>query len=225
MTAQALMTRMCAHDQELVIFPLLKRNTQMSPGGNKPMEQATLNDVLRQAEAGNPDAFAELYRRFYRRVLGLCRFLLNSSGEAEDAASEVFTRLRSAMKAYDSALPFPAWLLSVASHHCLDRLRRRYVEGRIFEPVELGAAERAGVEPSPLEEVLSGEQKETVRAALAELPDRYRIPLALRYYEDLSYGQMALALGVTRGHVGTLLFRAKKELRGRLKKARAEGFK
>ena len=108
------------------------------------MEEATLREVVRQARAGERAALADLYRLFYRRVLGLCRYLLGSSAEAEDAASEIFARLPQAMTSYDSTLPFPRWLFSVTSHYCLDLLRRRRREQLILEPHEAEAIEAAG---------------------------------------------------------------------------------
>ena len=56
-------------------------------------------------------------------------------------------------------------------------------------------------------------ERDTLRAAIEELPDRYRVPIVLRYYADLDYGEVAETLGVSRGQVATLLFRARQRLR------------
>jgi RNA polymerase sigma-70 factor (ECF subfamily) len=187
------------------------------------MEEAKLREVLRQARAGDGTALADLYQRFHRRILGLCRYLLGSVSEAEDAAGEIFARLPKAMKSYDNTLPFPRWVLSVTSHYCLDLLRRRRREQRIFEPREPDGPEPAAAGPSPLEALLFGERRDAVRAVISRLPERYRLPLVLRYYNELSYDQIAAALGLTRSHVGIAIFRAKQELRRALMPARAEG--
>ena len=187
------------------------------------MEEATLREVVRQARAGERAALADLYHWFWLRVLGLCRYLLGSKAEAEDAASEIFARLPKAMKSYDSTLPFPQWLFSVTSHYCLDRLRRRRLEQRIFEPREAETTEAAAAHPSPLEALLFHERKDAVRAAIRRLPERYRLPLVLRYYNELSYDEIAARLGLSRAYVGIAIFRAKQELRRWLASARAEG--
>jgi len=187
------------------------------------MEEAILGEVLRQARAGERSAFAHLYRCFHPRVLGLCRYLLGSKAEAEDAASEIFARLPDAMKSYDRTLPFPRWLISVAGHYCLDLLRRRRREQRIFEPREAERAEPAVAAPSPLDAVLLRERKDAVRAAITRLPEHYRVPMVLRYYSELSYDEIAVRLGLSRSHVGIAIFRAKQELRRALMTARAEG--
>lgn len=157
---------------------------------------------------------AELYREHHSRVLGLCRYLLGSPEEAEDAASEVFLRLPHAMRTYDPSQPFSRWLSSVTSHYCVDLLRRRQSEMRLMEPENPAAPEPAAQSATPLEELLSAEERESVREAIAALPEHYRLPLVMRYFNDLDYSEISATLGLTRGHVATLIFRAKAELRG-----------
>ncbi len=187
------------------------------------MDEATLRVVLQRAGADDADALTELYRQFYPRVLGLCRYLLGSEEEAEDAASEVFARLQKAMRTYDSSLPFPRWLLSITSHYCVDLLRERGAEQRLFEPAEAEGPEPAAAKPSPLTELLATEERDAVRAAIAAMPERYRVPLVLRYFSDLSYDEIATNLRLTRSNVAILIFRAKKELRRALARVRKEG--
>jgi RNA polymerase sigma-70 factor (ECF subfamily) len=176
------------------------------------MDEATLQAVARRAQAGEPEASAELYRHFYRRVFGLCRRLLGSAQAAEDASAEVFLRVQRAMSTYDTRLSFSGWLLSIASHYCLDQLRDRRAEQRVFESHAAERDEPAAPAPSPLAELLATERSAAVRAALEALPERTRLVVALRYHGGFSYDQIAAALGLNRNHVATLLWRAKKEL-------------
>ncbi len=185
------------------------------------MDDATLSTLVKRAGAADGEALAALYRHFHRRVFGLCRFLLGSESEAEDAASEVFARLPRAMNSYDSSQPFPRWLMSVTSHYCLDLLRKRKVEQRVFEPTKADALEPAWEGPSPLQQALSAKARDEVRSAVAALPERYRLPLTLRYYNDLSYDEIAATLDLARTNVATLLFRAKQELRRALARPRS----
>jgi RNA polymerase sigma-70 factor, ECF subfamily len=177
------------------------------------LDDATVGALVKRAGAADTEAVAALYRRFHHRVFGLCRYLLGSESEAEDAAGEVFTRLPRAMNTYDTSLPFSRWLMSITSHYCVDLLRKRKVESRLFEPAEADAPEPASATPSPLQEVLTAESRDRVRRAVAALPDRYRLPLTLRYYNEMSYDEIAATLELTRAHVATLIFRAKQELR------------
>ena len=204
------------------IFQPLPRSTETKAGERGGMDQATLEAVLPRARAGDAAAFAEIYRAFSRRVFGLCRHLLGSAEAAEDATSEVFLRAQRAMNTYNSALPFPRWLLSIAGNYCIDQLRRRRLEARLFVPEEADLAEPAGRGPSPLAGVLTEEKQRAVRTAVEALPERYRAPLLLRYYADMSYEEIGASLRLPRSQVATLIFRAKKELRRKLAPAEKE---
>lgn len=186
------------------------------------LDDATLSALVKRAGGADKEALAALYRHFHRRVFGLCRYLLGSESEAEDAASEVFARLPRAMNSYDSSLPFSRWLMSITSHHCVDLLRKRKVENRLFEPAEADAPEPVSSTASPLQELLTAESRNTVRRAVAALPERYRLPLTLRYFNEMSYDEIAATLELTRPHVATLIFRAKQELRRALRLPRPE---
>jgi len=157
--------------------------------------------------------FAELYTAHYRQVRGLCRQLLGSADRAEDAAQEAFARAYRAFASYDPAQPFAGWVMSIARNYCLDLLRRRGKEVALFgsEAEEAAAAEAPGVDG--LGAALTQERATAVNAAVAKLPERYRVPLALAYYSDADYDDIAKTLGITRNHVGVLLCRAKQLLR------------
>jgi len=182
------------------------------------MDEATLKLLIQRADAKDAGALADLYREFRPRVFGLCRYMLGSREEAEDATSEIFARLQRAMKSYDASLPFPRWLLSITGHYCVDLLRKRRVEQRVFAPASPDLPEPSSTSASPLQELLSLEARETVQKAIETLGERYRLPLVLRYYNDLSYDEIAATLGLTRANVAVLIFRAKQELRAKLAK-------
>lgn len=180
--------------------------------------EPALPEVLERARLGEGEAFAELYRRLSPRVFGLCLHLLGSREDGEDATSEVFLKVRAALDRYDGSAPFMAWVIGIATYHCLDRLRRRSREARLFDPeADEGSAPAVGL--SPLAELLTEEERTALRRALAALPDRYRVPLALRYHAELSYADIATRLGLTREQVAINLFRAKQRLRRTLARA------
>ncbi len=158
-------------------------------------------------------AFAEAYTAHFRQVRGLCRQLLGTADRAEDAAQEAFIRAYRAYASYDPAQPFAAWIMKIARNHCLDVLRRRSTERALFgsEAEETALAEAPEVDG--LGAVLGAERAAAVNAAVAQLPERYRVPLSLAYYADSDYDEIATALGITRTHVGVLLCRAKQLLR------------
>lgn len=160
-------------------------------------------------EALEPDVIDETRRR----VFGLCRLLLGSAPQAEDATGEVFVKTQRAIDTYDPTMPFVAWALTIARNHCMDLLRRRKLEQRLFSGDEPSERALTSPSPSPLGELLEREERDRVRQALATLGERARTALVLRYYEELSYEEIGRTLGLTRQGVATLIFRAKRELR------------
>jgi RNA polymerase sigma-70 factor, ECF subfamily len=182
-----------------------------------------LSSITFNLPGSEAEAFAALYREFYPRVLGLCRYLLGSRDDAEDASSEVFLRLPKAMQRYDRNLPFGRWLSTVTGHYCLDLLRRRKVERRRFQHTDTKRPLPTNSASSPLDALIASEEEAKVRAAIARLPERYRAPLVLRYYHSLSYGEISDTLGLSQGTVKTRIFRAKKELQKALMREKLGG--
>src|SRR6187455_648410 len=91
--------------------------------------------MVEAVETGKPTDldFEVIYNTHYRRVLNLCRYLLNSPDKAEDAAHEAFMRAHAAMDSYNPAWPLSSWLLKITSNYCVDLLRRRTRERRILD--------------------------------------------------------------------------------------------
>ena len=179
------------------------------------MDEAQLETVLREAQMGNAVAFGQVYGEFSARVFGLCRKMLGSEAAAEDATSEVFERAYESLDSYDRTRPFDRWILTIASRHCLNRLRRDGLERKLFrdEPAELPEPPAAA---SPLSALEGKQQRQALLEAIDSLPENYRLPLVLKYYGDLSYDEIALQMDTTRNNVAVLLHRAKRELRTRV---------
>ena len=154
------------------------------------------------------DSLDSLYREFHPRVLAICRHVLGSSDQAEDAANDIFVRLPGALEAYDPAQPFKPWLSKVAGNYCIDLLRKRRSEQRVLQPAGPEAPEPAAPWNSPLHELLGQEEAAVMRDALISLPEHYFVPLVMRYYSDLSYDEIAEVLGTSRTRVAVLIFRA-----------------
>jgi len=174
-------------------------------------------DLVARVVLGDREAFAELYGAHAEPVARLCRRLLGSEQDAQDARSEVFLRAREGIASYDPRRAFRSWLLAIASHHCIDRLRRRALEGRLFEPADLAEDTLPEAGPTPLGSALLRERRDQLFAALDALAPRQRAPLVLRYFAELSYDEIAALLGVSTREVGVLLFRAKLRLREALR--------
>jgi RNA polymerase sigma-70 factor (ECF subfamily) len=177
------------------------------------MQTVELEAILRRARLGEQAALTELHRLFAPRVLGLCRHMLGRVEFAEDASNEIFLRLPQVIESFDGSIPFEHWLFKIAGNHCIDLLRKRTREQKLIVQTDVEALPVAISPTSPLNELLHSERVDAVRAAIEKLPSKYRAPLALRYYSDLSYDEIAEQLGMKRPQVATLIFRAKQELR------------
>jgi RNA polymerase sigma-70 factor, ECF subfamily len=132
--------------------------------------------------------------------------------DAEDATMEIFMKLRVKLIQYDQSRSFTAWLYKVAANHCWDMLRRRRVR-QDKETEDVTEIPLETPEPNQLEKLIEERSSEEVRRALDKLGLRARMALVMRYYSDMSYDEIADALGVRRAFVGVVLLRARHELR------------
>ncbi|MEM6708029.1 MAG: RNA polymerase sigma factor [Pseudomonadota bacterium] len=160
------------------------------------------------------------YREHYRRVRGLCAYLLGTEQDADDAAQEVFARGLKAFAKFRRGDDFTPWINTIARNHCVDRLRDRQRWARILSEAT-DADDLEDPAESPVGRLISAHTATAVEQALRSLPDPYRLSLVLAYYGDASYDDIAETLETTRNHVGVLLLRAKQRLRSALESQEA----
>ena len=161
---------------------------------------------------GDQDAFAELVYTYQDSVYNLCYRMLSDRTEAEDAAQETFLRAYLNLQRYDPARSFKTWVLSIASNHCIDRLRRRrMVWLSIDEPLPPNIT-LASDEPEPEEASLFKERSEAMQKLLDTLSPDYRAAVVLRYWYDYSYTEIADILDTTESAIKSRLFRARQML-------------
>ena len=183
-----------------------KPHRMSAPGTMEPTQ------VIARARAGDAEAWGELYRDYAPAIFRFCRRAMPTREDAEDATMEIFMKLRGKLNQYDSTRSFTAWLYRVAANHCWDILRRRRIrQDKETEDVENVPLEHP--EPRQLEKLIEERSAEEVRKALEKMGARARMALVMRYYSDMSYDEIADALGVRRAFVGVVLLRARHELR------------
>ena len=169
-------------------------------------------EVVARARAGDAEAWGQLYRDFAPAIFRFCRRALPTREDAEDATMDIFTKLKDILDQYDETRSFSAWLYRVSANHCWDILRRRKVrQDKETEDVDEVPLEHP--DPNQLDKLIEQRTSEEVRSALQKLGPRARMALVLRYYSDMSYDEIADALGVRRAFVGVVLLRARHELR------------
>ena len=177
-----------------------------APAKTEPVE------TIARARAGDAQAWGLLYQEYAPAIFRFCRRALPTREDAEDATMEVFMKIRGKLGQYDPSRSFSAWLYKVAANHCWDQLRRRKVrQDKETEDVETLPLEHP--DPNQLDRLIEERTSQEVRRALDKLSSRARMALVLRYYSDMSYDEIAEALGVRRAFVGVVLLRARHELR------------
>jgi RNA polymerase sigma-70 factor (ECF subfamily) len=151
----------------------------------------------------------EVFRRDYQQVVGVAARVLGSRDQAEDVAQDVFLSFsRSSVPAGDAR----GWLFVAAAHTALNLLRSGR---RRASREETAAATQDGVVSDVAEVVVTLEERSRVRAALAQLPRKQAMALVLRH-SGLSYADVAAALDMSPGSVGTTVRRAESALRKEL---------
>ena len=166
---------------------------------------------LKAAIHGDDEAYGYLVENYQQGVFNLCYRMLGNRQEAEDAAQEVFWRAYRALQRYDTSRPFQTWLLSIASHYCIDQQRkRRMILIDIDEPFEETFSDNNT--PTPEKVFTHSEQNRQVEALLDTLKPTDRAVIVLRYWHDMSEKEISEALNLSVSAVKSRLFRARKDL-------------
>jgi RNA polymerase sigma-70 factor, ECF subfamily len=163
---------------------------------------------LERARLGDQEAFGRLVTAYQGPVYNLAYRMLGNAGEAEDAAQETFVRLYTKLHTYRPDHKLSSWILSIASHYCIDRLRRR----RLGWP-SLDDEPFAEILPShdrgPEEALMRQEARSEVQDRVTRLAPSYRVPLILRYWYDLSCEEIADLMNLSVQAVKSRLHRAR----------------
>lgn len=186
------------------------------------------HDLVRRAQAGEEDAFAELMARHEQRVLRVARGLVPSEEDARDLVQEAFLRVFRHLSRFDFQFAFSTWLHRIVTNLGIDFLRKRRTAASLGqssdeEPSFELPDERA---PRPSEGLEKDEQRSEVLAVLDTLAPHFKSALILREFEGLSCPEIAEIVGAThvtvrwRLHRGRKLFLEEWERRERLRDSR-----
>lgn len=169
---------------------------------------------VKEAQAGDKEAFSKLVEAYQNPVYNLSYRMLGNAAEAEEAAQEAFLRAYTRLDRYNPEYKFSTWLLSIASHHCIDRLRkRRIVWLSLDDPLPAQfAPQLSSKKPGPESSAIMGEMEAQVQALLDSLQPDYRAAVVLRYWYDMSYEEIAENMDTTVSAIKSRLFRARKLL-------------
>jgi RNA polymerase sigma-70 factor (ECF subfamily) len=176
---------------------------------------------LARARQGDDQAFSQLVETYQRPVFNVCYRMLGDAAEAEDAAQESFIRAYTRLDSYDPKRKFSSWMLSIASHYCIDRLRRRRFSLVSWDDLPPWRW-LPDADPQPEEAALRNEEQRQIQELLNQLPPDYRAAVILRYWHELSYEEIAEALDSTLSAIKSRLFRARQMMAEAAAKAEAK---
>lgn len=181
----------------------------------------TDEELVRQALANQPGAYAELVRRWTPRVLALCHSRVRRADVAEDLTQETLLRGYRALRTLMRPHHFGSWLQGIALRVCLDWLKARERRTVSFSSLSRGA-DPEGFLPASEErepDLDRDDENQSLMAAIESLPEECRTVLLLYYYQDVTYRDLAVTLGVSPATINARLTRARNLLRVRLSRA------
>jgi RNA polymerase sigma-70 factor (ECF subfamily) len=187
------------------------------------MEIAGTSDeqCVELALAGDDDAFGELVRRWERRIFALAYGILGREEDARDATQETFVAAFRNLGAFRGEAKVSSWLHRIAVNQCITRQRRARVRGEtsLEAQVEDGGVQfAANDDVNPAADAEGRERTAAVRRAVNALPPELRSVVVMKEFEDLTFQEIADALGVPLSTVKSRLYTALKQLRLRLEK-------
>ena len=172
-------------------------------------------EIVESCRRGDPDAFRALYGLYKDRIYSISLyFFRGDQAAASDVTQQIFLKLMVSIRQFRGDAQFSTWLYRLVANACMDAARSRKSEAVISDRTRL---EAVGAPGSQEDDYARAQTVKSVREAVSELPPKFRMAVLLRYFEDLSYEQMAKALDCSMGTVASRLSRGHKILAERLK--------
>lgn len=184
---------------------------------NQPTERSLkdLELVKLAVEKRDQNSFAKLMSRYKDSIFFMVLKMVHNRDDAEDITMESFSKAFNNIERYDQKYAFSTWLFKIATNNCIDFIRKKRLETTsIDKTTENDKGDEIGIDvksdaPNPEEGMMKAQRAFSVRAHLNKLDTKYRQLIELRYYEELSYEEIAVQLELPLGTVKAQLFRAK----------------
>jgi RNA polymerase sigma-70 factor, ECF subfamily len=175
-------------------------------------------EIIEACRRGDREAFRALYEAYKDKVYSIALYFFHGDpAAASDATQQVFLKLITNIKSFRGDSEFSTWLHRLVVNTCLDGSRKSKSRERSEDPSDLV---RIADSASQDEDMARRQVASRVQAALSSLPPKLRLPILLRYFEELSYAEMAEALQCSAGTVASRLNQGHKLLAIKLAKLR-----
>lgn len=169
--------------------------------------------LVRSAAGGNSRAFAELVKRYHRRVSALGMSFFKNSADTEDFVQDVFIKVYTKLKDFRSESRFSTWLLRIGYTTAINSIKRRKEYLPLGDETLLWDQDY-----TPEEMQMRRLTIEAVRESITELPERFAVCLDMYFFYDMAYGDICEVTGLPLNTVKSHIFRAKKLLKEKLEK-------
>lgn len=176
---------------------------------------------MERVREGDLAAFEALVEAHQGRVIGTIAKMLGDETDAEDIAQQVFIRVWNSASRYMPSAKFTTWLFTILRNLVFNEMRRR--KRHPVLSLERGDDERSFQQPDtqakpPSAVLLDAEMQQAIQAAIDSLPEVQRMAIVLRRYQDVPYEEIAKILKLSVPAVKSVLFRARQELREKLRR-------
>ncbi|MCH2046618.1 MAG: sigma-70 family RNA polymerase sigma factor [Saprospiraceae bacterium] len=188
---------------------------------NKNLSDRAVEDykLVRKAVDNNDQmAYAQLMDRYKESIYHTMFKMVRNKDDAEDLTIEAFGKAFRKLYTYTPSYAFSTWLFKIATNNCIDFIRKKRMKLlSIDEPVESESDKDfsnnlKSTALDPEERFIRQQRKIIMRGLMTKLSDKYRVMIELRFFEELSYQEIAERLSLPIGTVKAQLFRAKELL-------------
>lgn len=177
--------------------------------------------ILKRCMQNEKSAFAELFKFYQHYLFKLCFSYVHNEQEALDMLQEIYIKLYRNISKYDDKYPFHPWIRRVAVNTCLNEKRKHTLSCIPLDSGNdnLSLEDQLASTDDTQQEIEKNEMMLIVKKHINSLPEKQRMVVILRYYEDLSYEEISDLMKIPLGTVKTDLHRAKNALKDRLYQA------
>ena len=176
--------------------------------------------LIEACKRGDHRAFEQIYVKYNERIYSLCYTMSGDRESAKDLTQQIFLKAYTSLHSFRFGSQFSTWLLRLAMNVCIDHKRKK--SKTILVPIETIPEANNNVSVSCEDNLLNGEMTEAIEKAMSKLSDKLRQVVVLKYIWDLSYTEIAKALGCSIGTVGSRLNRSHQFLAQELKHLRSD---
>jgi RNA polymerase sigma-70 factor (ECF subfamily) len=178
-------------------------------------------EIIEFALNGEEKAYAELLDRYQDSIYFLLLKKIGNENDAEDLTMETFGKAFNNLSQYTPVYAFSTWLFRIAINNCIDFVRKRKIRPQSFDSgIDFHDPDNANftsLSPNPEELVIKREKAEELKSMIKTLKPRYARLIDYRYYQELSYEEIAETMQLPLGTVKAQLFRARELLAPLLK--------